>query len=421
MHAECIIFGLFAGGLSRKLYQPPLPDLLSMGRFAIVDDDAIRRGQCTDIYFVRTEEILRKSCKNPRVAMEVTASSLPDGFAVFCGLDDVITLLEGIPICLDAMDEGSIFYPGEPVLRIEGHYQDFIRYETAILGFLCHASGIATAAASLRCISGGRAIYSFGSRRQHPAIATMVERAAWVGGVDAVSNTTAPPEIPLSGTMPHSFVMCYSSPNEAFIAFDRYADPDVPRIFLCDTFCDEKMESLAGARSGAQGVRLDTPRSRRGNMRAIIEEVRWELDAAGYREVKMVLSGGVTRDDIIAYRDLVDAFGVGGTIANAPVVDFALDIVSIEGNPSAKRGKKSGEKQVWELPDGRHHLLPAGQPGPGEGIPLLSPYLKEGVVVQRPPLSAARERLMRSLMQRGWLDSSGVDCAGAPTDPARDK
>ncbi len=69
MHAECIIFGLFAGGLSWKLYQPPLPDLHSMGRFAIVDDDAIRRGECTDIYCVRTEEILRRSGKNPRVAV----------------------------------------------------------------------------------------------------------------------------------------------------------------------------------------------------------------------------------------------------------------------------------------------------------------------------------------------------------------
>ena len=406
---------------SRKLYQQAMPDLLCMGRFATVEDDAIRRGECTDIYFIRTEEILRHSGRNPLVTMEVTASSLPDGWAVFCGLDDVLSLLEGIPLSVDAMDEGTIFYPGEPVLRVEGHYLDFTRYETAVLGFLCHASGIATAAASIRCIAKGSRIYSFGSRRQHPAIATMVERAAWIGGVDGVSNTAAPPGIPLAGTMPHSFVMCYPSPQEAFIAFDRFADAEVPRIFLCDTFCDEKMESLAGARSGAEGVRLDTPRSRRGNMRAIIEEVRWELDAAGYHGVEIVLSGGVTRDDIIAYRNLVDAFGVGGSIANAPVIDFAMDIVSIEGISSAKRGKKSGKKQVWEVPDGRHHLLPSGHSGPEGGVPLLSPFIRDGAIMKRPPLSAARDRLMQSLMQRTWLDTPRMAGVDSPDDPDCDK
>ena len=69
---------------------------------------------------------------------------------------------------------------------------------------------------------------------------------------------------------------------------------------LCDTYCDEKTESLRAAECGATAVRLDTPRSRRGNMRSIIEEVRWELDAHGYPEVKIFLSGGVTREDVIA-------------------------------------------------------------------------------------------------------------------------
>jgi nicotinate phosphoribosyltransferase len=368
-----------------------------MGRFATVEDDAVRRGECTDIYFVRTEEVLRSSGKNPVIAMEVTAADLPGEWAVFCGLDDVLSLLDGIPVTVDAMEEGTIFFPGEPVLRIEGHYLDFARYETAVLGFLCHASGIATAAASIRSISGGKKIYSFGSRRQHPAIAMMVERAAWIGGVDGVSNTAAPENIPLVGTMPHSFVMCYPSPEEAFAAFDRHTGPDIPRIFLCDTFCDEKKESLTGARSGAQGVRLDTPRSRRGNMRAILEEVRWELDAAGYHHVEIVLSGGVTRNDIIAYRDIVDAFGVGGSIANAPVVDFAMDIVAIDGISSAKRGKKSGTKQVWEIQDGRHVLLPSGHAGPEGGTPLLSAFIRDGMIQRRSPLSEARERLLRSL------------------------
>ncbi len=66
-------------------------------------------------------------------------------------------------------------------------------------------------------------------------------------------------------------------------------------------------------------------------MQAIIEEVRWELDTHGYSGVKIFLSGGVTREDVILYRDRVDAFGIGGAIANAPVIDFGMDIVEIEG------------------------------------------------------------------------------------------
>jgi nicotinate phosphoribosyltransferase len=187
--------------------------------------------------------------------------------------------------------------------------------------------------------------------------------------------------------------MCFSSPGEAFSAFDRNTEPDIPRIFLCDTFCDEKKESLAGARSGAQGVRLDTPRSRRGNMRAILDEVRWELDMGGYPDVRIVLSGGITREDIVAYRDIVDAFGVGGAIANAPVIDFAMDIVSIDGVPCAKRGKKSGTKQVWQLPGAKHLVLPADKPGPDGGLPLLETCIRDGVVLRRPSLSEARERV----------------------------
>jgi nicotinate phosphoribosyltransferase len=368
-----------------------------MGRFATVDDECIKRGECTDVYFERSGEVLARSGLNPAVAMEVTAASLPGGAGILCGLDDVISLLEGLPVSLDAMPEGTLFYPFEPVLRITGRYRDFGRYETAVLGFLCHASGIATAAAAIRAAAREKAVYSFGSRRQHPAIAAMVERAAWIGGVDGVSNTCAPEGIPRSGTMPHAFVMCYQDPSEAFLAFDRFAPPEVPRIMLCDTFCDEKEESLAAARCGAAAVRLDTPRSRRGNMRAILEEVRWELDAAGYGNVRIFLSGGVTIEDVACYRDIVDAFGVGGAIANAPVIDFAMDIVEIEGRRCAKRGKRSGIKQVYEFPGGERHMLPAGLPAPDGAEPLLRPYIREGVVLARPDMAEARERVQSSI------------------------
>lgn len=365
-----------------------------MGTFVTVSDEAIKSGKCTDIYFLRTEETLADDNLNPDVVMEVTAASLPGSWAVFCGLSDILALLDGVPVTVDAMQEGTLFYPNEPVLRITGKYRDFGRYETAILGFLCHASGVATAAAHIRVAAGDRPVYSFGSRRQHPAIAAMIERSAWIGGVDGVSNTCAPDGMPVVGTMPHAFVMCYPRPEDAWKAFDRSAPASVPRIMLCDTFCDEKAESLRAAECGAAAVRLDTPRSRRGNMRAIIDEVRWELDAHGHEDVKIFLSGGVTREDVILYRDCVDAFGIGGAIANAPVIDFSLDIVEIGGVGKAKRGKRSGVKQVWAAEDGEHIVLPQSRHGPEGAVPLLERFIGNGKVVQDSWMQEARKRAL---------------------------
>jgi nicotinate phosphoribosyltransferase len=370
-----------------------------MALFETVSDKTIKRGECTDIYFIRTEETLEKENINPSVWMEVTAATLPDNWAVFCGLADVVVLLEGLPVTVEAMPEGTIFFNNEPVLRISGKYRDFCRYETAILGFLCHASGVASAAAHMMVAAQGRPVYSFGSRRQHPAIAGMIERAAWIGGVDGVSNTCAPAGIPVVGTMPHAFVMCYKKPEEAWRSFDRHAPQEIPRIMLCYTWCDEKSESLRAAECGAAMVRLDTPRSRRGDMLAIIDEVRWELDAHGFERVKILLTGGVTRDDIIASRRCVDAFGVGGAIANAPVIDFGMDIVEIEGEPKAKRGKRSGIKQVYEVDGGNHEMLPIIRKAPGGGKPLIEPFINNGVIVKRSDMQEARQRVLEKIPQ----------------------
>jgi nicotinate phosphoribosyltransferase len=370
-----------------------------MGMFDTVSDETIRRGECTDIYFERTEETLQAEGINPHVVMEVTASSLPDTWAIFCGLSDVTTLLEGVGVNVDALPEGTALYKNEPVLRISGKYRDFCRYETAILGFLCHASGIATAAAHVKLAAQHRPVYSFGSRRQHPSIARMIERAAWIGGVDGVSNTCAPEGMPVVGTMPHAFVMCYNTPEDAWRSFDKHASKEIPRIMLTDTYCDEKSEALRAAACGATAVRLDTPRSRRGNMRSIIEEVRWELDTHDYSFVKIFLSGGVTRQEVIEYRDIVDAFGIGGTIANAPVIDFAMDIVEIEGVAKAKRGKRSGVKQVYELSSGKRSVLPVESKMPYGAIPLIEQIIKNGEITKRADIMDARLKVLT------WLKS----------------
>jgi nicotinate phosphoribosyltransferase len=88
-----------------------------------------------------------------------------------------------------------------------------------------------------------------------------------------------------------------------------------------------------------------------------------------------------------------------------------MDIVAIDGTPFAKRGKKSGRKQVWELPGGSRLLMPAGEGGPEGGIPLLCPFIRDGVLVQRPSVSEARERLLASL---GRIDQP---VSGEPSSP----
>jgi nicotinate phosphoribosyltransferase len=218
--------------------------------------------------------------------------------------------------------------------------------------------------------------------------------------------------MPVVGTMPHAMVMCFKKPEDAWRAFDRDAPAAVPRIMLCDTYCDEKTESLNAAECGATAVRLDTPRSRRGNMRAIIEEVRWELDSHGYSRVKIFLSGGVTREDVIAYRDCADAFGIGGAIANAPVVDFALDIVEIEGKPKAKRGKRSGIKQVYRLVCEKHRTLPVGQTPPANAVPLIRQYILNGRIVHQSDMQEARERVLT------WIRRS-TEATGEKKEPGK--
>jgi nicotinate phosphoribosyltransferase len=100
------------------------------------------------------------------------------------------------------------------------------------------------------------------------------------------------------------------------------------------------------------GVRLDTPSSRRGDMRKLVQEVRWELWIRGAKDVKIIVSGGIGEKDVLELRDYVDGFGIGAGIAAAPVVDFCDKIVEKENNEGervflAKRGDLAGRKNVF--------------------------------------------------------------------------
>jgi len=376
--------------------------------FHTASDADIKSGQVSDVYFARTVQILTARGDRTRVRAEVYLKSLPEDWAwgVFAGVEEVAALLEGLPVSVAAMDEGTIFAPYQPVLTIEGVYVEWAQYETALLGLLCQASGIATKAARCKKAAGERQVISFGARRMHPALAPMIERNAFVGGCDGVAVTKSAELIEADpmGTIPHSLVLVIGDTVEALRAFDEVVDRKVRRVALIDTLQDEKFEAIRVAEALGRdlwAVRLDTPSSRRGDLYRIVEEVRWELNLRGFGHVKLVASGGIDEYEILRLNPVVDGYGVGTSIANAPVLNFALDIMEIEGRPTAKRGKWSGAKDVYRRRGTLETVVvPAGTPPPAGGPwdALLKPLVAGGRVVRDlPPPRTIRDHVLDQL------------------------
>jgi nicotinate phosphoribosyltransferase len=386
--------------------------------FHTASDADIKRGLVSDVYFSRTVQILAARGDRKRVKAEVYVKSLPEdwGWGVLAGIEEVAGLLEGLPVDAWAMDEGTVFGPYQPALVVEGTYVEWAPYETAILGLLCQASGVATKAARCKKAAGERQVISFGARRMHPALAPMIERNAFIGGCDGVAVTKSAELIDADpmGTIPHSLVLMVGDTVEALRAFHEVIDPKVRRVALIDTLQDEKFEAIRVAEAlgpDLHAVRLDTPSSRRGDFYRILEEVRWELDLRGFAHVKLVASGGVDEYEILRLNPVVDSYGVGTSLASAPVLNFALDIMEIEGRAMAKRGKWSGAKDVYRRRGSLETaVVPAGRTPPGEPASwdrLLKPLVQGGRVVRDlPPPRTIRDHVLDQLRLVS-LDRSG--------------
>ncbi len=388
--------------------------------FHTASDAEIKHGDVSDVYFERTVQILKARGDRQRVQAEIYLKSLPAEWqwGVLAGVEEAAALLEGVPVDVVAMHEGTVFAPYQPVMAVEGTYVEWARYETALLGLLCQASGIATKAARCKKAAGERQVISFGARRMHPAIAPMIERNAFVGGCDGVAVTKSAELIDADpmGTIPHALVLVVGDTVEALKAFNEVVDPKVRRVALIDTLQDEKFEAIRVADALGRdlyAVRLDTPSSRRGDFLRILQEVRWELDLRGHGHVKILVSGGIDEFEILRLNEVVDGYGVGTSIANAPAFNFALDIVEIEGRPLAKRGKFSGAKQVYRCRAcNATAVLPASKaPGAcacgGARDALLKPLIARARVVRDlPPPRTIREHVLDQL-QRLPLDTLG--------------
>ncbi len=356
------------------------------------------RADVADSYFHRTMEVLRaQGLEDSPVHVEVMLkSSDPDKWFVVAGLDEVATLLADVDVEALAVPEGTICRPFEPIMTLTGPYGAFAEHETAILGLLCQASGIATGAARCRIAAGDKPVVSFGARRMHPSITPMIERNAYLGGCDSVAVDLATQRfgIPSSGTLPHALALVIGSTAETAKAFDEAVSPDVPRTILIDTFDDEKFGALIAARAipdSIEAVRLDTPGNRRGDFRDLMREVRWELDRNGFDHVKIFASGGIDVEYILHLNPICDAYGVGGAIASAPMIDYSLDIVEVNGEDRSKRGKRGGRKRLFEMRDGTHLILPENQTPPDGVRDLLEPLKATD------DLPELRERVLQQL------------------------
>jgi nicotinate phosphoribosyltransferase len=307
--------------------------------------EEILSGATTDIYFVKTLQILRHM---GLAATEAQAEIFARKAGVFAGLPEALSLLEDRDVQVWALPEGERFSEKEVLIRISGPYEQYGALETPLLGILASSSGWATAAAEIAAAAGDSPVTVFGARHVHPAVAPVMERSAIIGGVGGASCVLGAKLAGLEpvGTAPHALFLIAGDTVAAALAYDECMPPSSARLILVDTFKDEAEESLrvaAAMRGQLSGVRLDTPSERGGVGIDLVREVRARLDRAGYPEVKVFVSGGLTPERLRQLKEAgAAAFGVGSYIAGAKPIDMTMDIKQVAGADLAKRGRIPG-------------------------------------------------------------------------------
>ena len=195
-----------------------------------------------------------------------------------------------------ALPEGTIFFINEPVVEVTAPIIDAQLVESFIVNAVHVQTLIATKAS--RCVQAapGRRLIDFALRRTHGTDAGMkVARASYLAGFDSTSNVLAGQvyDIPIAGTMAHSYVLCFPEEIEAFRAFAAtYPQHTVLLIDTYDTLTGARRAAVVGQEMARRGQRLLGVRLDSGDMTALSKDVRAILDAAGLPEVQIVASGG---------------------------------------------------------------------------------------------------------------------------------
>jgi nicotinate phosphoribosyltransferase len=314
-----------------------------------------------------------------------------------------------------AMPEGTVFFAGEPILRVTAPLPQAQFVESRLINILHFQTLIAAKAARMVLAAPAKALVDFGMRRAHGAEAAMMAaRASYIAGFAGTATVLAGRDfgIPLYGTMAHSFIEAFDDEMAAFAAFAK-ARPD-NLVLLLDTYDTEvaarKVVALAPKLKAAgiaiRGVRLDS-----GDLVALSRSVRAILDAGGLSEVTIFASGGLDEDSLAAFARMnapIDGLGVGTSLttsADVPNIDCVYKMQEYAGLPRRKRSANKatwpGRKQVWRRYDADgcmagDLLTLASREEAGEA--LLERVMQDGRRVRPPPsLEEIRRRAAREL------------------------
>ncbi len=314
-------------------------------RLFSANHEEIMSGLTTDVYFVRTLDILNHMGLADTV---VTAEIFARKEGIFVGIKEVMEILKDKDVEVWALEEGKEFKPKETLVRITGKYSEFAIFEAVILGCLASPSGWATAAKEIKEACEGKPFSCFGTRHLHPSVSPVMERAALLGGAGSVSNILAAKKMDMKpmGTLPHSSFLIAGDTVKLAKVYDDIMPPEHKRIVLIDTYKDEVEEALRVAEAlgkNLYAIRLDTPSERGGVRPELVKEVKVNLELKGYDWVKIFVSGGLHPEKIKILSEAgADAFGVGSYISGAPAIDMTMDLKEVDGKPVAKRGRLPG-------------------------------------------------------------------------------
>jgi nicotinate phosphoribosyltransferase len=305
-----------------------------------------------------------------------------------------------------AMAEGTPFFPQEPLLRVSAPLVEAQLLETTLLSIINFQTSIASKAARLVAAAGTTPVMEFGARRAHgPDAALDAARAAYIGGCASTSLVEAGRrfDIPLSGTMAHSWVLSASSESAAFAEFmDAFKEESVLLLDTYDTLAAARAVATSGLRPA--GVRLDS-----GDFLALSRATREILDGAGLRSTRILVSGDLNEHrirDLVAARAPIDAFAVGTALVtseDAPALGGIYKLVQIEDTHGVRdvmkhsTGKATwpGRKQVYRIADRRCAVrdVVAFDDEIVDGRPLLEQVIAGGERTRPPqPLSEIRAR-----------------------------
>ncbi|WP_330452395.1 MULTISPECIES: nicotinate phosphoribosyltransferase [unclassified Streptomyces] len=307
--------------------------------------------------------------------------------------------------------EGEVYFPGSPILRVEGSFAECVLLETVILSILNHDSAIAAAASRMSAAAGGRGLIEMGARRTHELSAVASARAAYIGGFDTTSDLAAGfrYNIPTVGTSAHAFTLLHDSESDAFRA--QVDSLGRGTTLLVDTYdvatAVRTAVEIAGPELGA--VRIDS-----GDLLLVAHRVRQQLDELGATETRIVVTSDLDEYAIASLAAApVDAYGVGTQLVTGsghPTCSMVYKLVARAGSAdpadelrpvakksmgakSSKGGRKWAARRLDEEGVAEAEVIGTG-PVPEElaDRQLLVELVRGGEVVAREPLDAARER-----------------------------